>query len=84
MEHAALYIGRLRRWTRPFVPRGWLAARRPLPPGVRPGQISRARMDLNAAEPASSWVAWEVSGRRARLSQRERSRRLKSVPTAAD
>ncbi len=76
MDHATLYIARLRRWARPFLPRGWLIARRPLPPGIRPGQITRARMELDRDKPASSWVAWEVSGRQVRLSQRERMRRV--------
>lgn len=66
MDYAAIYIGELRRRLRPILPAKWLAPLPPTPPGLRPGQRSRAGMELEADAPASSWVAWEISGRQSR------------------
>jgi hypothetical protein len=75
MDYAAIYIGTLRRRLKRLLPSRWLAPLPPTPPGLRASQISRAGMELEAEAPASSWVAWEVSGRRTRMSPRERGRR---------
>ncbi len=75
MDYVAIYIGTLRRRLKPLLPAQWLAPLPPTPPGLRASQISRAGMELEAEAPASSWVAWEVSGRRMRPSRQERARR---------
>jgi hypothetical protein len=61
MNEAAEYIGRLRRWLRPLLPRIWFTPCPQSSGGMRARRPSIATMELDPEAPASGWVAWEVS-----------------------
>ena len=61
MHEIGPFIGGLRRRLRPVLPRKWLAPDPLSSSGLRARRPARARMELDAEKPASSWVAWEVS-----------------------
>jgi hypothetical protein len=63
MHEVGPYIGALRRRLGFLLPKRWLAPRAAAAAGLRAGRPSKARMELDPASPASSWVAWEVSRR---------------------
>jgi hypothetical protein len=66
MHEVGPFIGALRRRLRRVLPHDWLAPN-PVPgSGTRARKPTRARMELDAEAPATSWVAWEISrgGRR--------------------
>lgn len=63
MHETATFIGALRRRLRFWLPRKWLAFDPRSGPAQRAGRPARARMELDAGAPASSWVAWEISRR---------------------
>jgi len=61
MHEVGPFIGRLRQRLRPLLPRKWLAPDPLSSSGLRARRPARARMELDPENPASSWVAWEVS-----------------------
>lgn len=61
MHELGPFIGRLRQRLRFVLPRKWLAPDPLSSSGLRARRPARARMELDAENPASSWVAWEVS-----------------------
>jgi hypothetical protein len=63
MHEIGPLIGALRRRMRFLVPRRWLASYPKPSLGLRARRPSRARFELDAASPATSWVAWEISRR---------------------
>jgi len=63
MHDIGPFIGALRRRLRRLVPRSWLVSDPGPNPGIRARRPSRARMELDSAAPATSWVAWEISRR---------------------
>jgi hypothetical protein len=73
MHEIGPFIGALRRRMRFLVPRKWLASHPKPRLGLRARRPSRARFELDAASPATSWVAWEIS-RRGRPAGTESSR----------
>jgi len=65
MHETAPFVSALRRKLRFLVPRKWLVLDSWPGPGSarRARRPTRARIELDAGSPASSWVAWEVSRR---------------------
>lgn len=63
MHETAPYIGALRRRLRALLPRKWLVSGSRSGAALRARRPARARMELDADAPASSWVAWEISRR---------------------
>jgi hypothetical protein len=63
MHETGPYIGAWRRRLRFLLPRKWLEFDLRSGPALRARKPARARMELDADAPASSWVAWEVSRR---------------------
>lgn len=63
MHEIGPFIGGVRRRLRRLVPRRWLAPD-PIPStGLKARRPAKARMELDPASPATSWVAWEISRR---------------------
>lgn len=63
MHETASYIAALRRRLGFWLPRKWLAFDARSGRAQRARRPARARMELDADAPASSWVAWEISRR---------------------
>lgn len=63
MHETGPYIGALRRKLRFLLPRKWFATGSRGGATRRARRPARARVELDADAPASSWVAWEVSRR---------------------
>jgi len=78
MQNAALVITKIRKVLKIFLPKSWVSSPVAHDEGIYPKRRSDAEMEVEPGDPASSWVAWETSTRRAHSRRRSDGKEPKS------